>query len=138
MRGKGGTHAKDEAGRKGERERVQPFLFFTFDEADRERVGHRGRSDRSLQGTGRVDVAQEEDVVGGGGGGSERAAASFCRGVVRGGGGCEKEREKVSRKEKKKKKRKRDDKVINAREIKALSFSLCLSLPLSLPPRTHM
>lgn len=58
--------------------------------------------------------------------------------VLYGGGGCEKEREKVSRKEKKKKKRKRDDKVINAREIKALSFSLCLSLPLSLPPRTHM
>ena len=70
-----------------ERERESNLFSFTFDEADRERVGHRGRSDRSLQGTGRVDVAQEEDVVGGGGGGSERAAASFCRGVVRGGGG---------------------------------------------------
>ena len=95
--GKGGrkcTRAKDEAGKKGEREREErerraslpffPLSFFllTFDEADRERVGHCGGSDRSLQGTGGADVAQEEvlvvAVVGqGGGGGSEGAAASF-------------------------------------------------------------
>ena len=64
-----------ERARARARESFSSF-FFTFDEPDSERVGHLGRSDRSLQGAGRVDVAQEEVLVGQGGG-SERAAVVF-------------------------------------------------------------